>query len=142
MSGEAGVELGFCRLQVSTVASILLSLIPFVLLFIFNLLIYCLVKRSPLPRSSSRQRREQGVARILIIIIVVYIACHGIITYINIIELVGIIRGTHNTSLLAPGAVTHHLQNPKWSAGGPKWRMGSRKGLILRFFTASINIAK
>ena len=79
-------------------ASILLSLIPFVLLFIFNLFIYCLVKRSPLPRSSSRQRREQGVARILILIILVYIACHGIITYINIIEIWGIMRGTLSTT--------------------------------------------
>ena len=80
-------------------ASILLSLIPFVLLFIFNLFIYCLVKRSPLPRSSSRQRREQGVARILILIILVYIACHGIITYINIIEIWGIMRGTLSTTV-------------------------------------------
>ena len=73
----------------------MLSLVPFVMLILFNLLIYCLIRSKSLilPRSSVREKRDLRVAMILILIIIVYVACHGIITYINGIELWAIITG-------------------------------------------------
>ena len=73
----------------------MLSIIPFALLIIFNLFIYCLIKRKRpnQARSSSREKRDLRVASILILIILVYVGCHGIITYINVIELLAIIQG-------------------------------------------------
>ena len=81
--------------QISAFVSIMLSLVPFGMLILFNLLIYCLIKSRGiiLPRSNNREKRDLRVAMIMILIIIVYIACHGIITYINIIELRAIITG-------------------------------------------------
>ena len=92
------VSFVFC-LQVSTLTSILLSLIPFVMLILFNILIYRLIKSKSahFPRSSTREKRDLRIARILILIIMVYVACHGIITYINAVELWAIIEGKRGT---------------------------------------------
>ena len=75
--------------------SISLSLIPFTMLILFNLLIYRLIKsKSALfPRSSMREKRDLRVATILLVIIMVYVACHGIITFINVLEIWAIIIG-------------------------------------------------
>ena len=75
--------------------SISLSLIPFVMLILFNLLIYRVIKsKSALfPRSSMREKRDLRVATILLVIIMVYVACHGIITFINVVEIWAIIIG-------------------------------------------------
>ena len=74
----------------------MLSIIPFMMLILFNLLIYCLIKTKTmaLPRSCAREKRERHVASILILIILVYSAGHSIITYINMIELWAIIKGS------------------------------------------------
>ena len=86
---------GIMTFQVSTSASILLSLIPFLIIIFFNLLIYRRIKESTslLPYSTNRNRRETSVATSLMLIIMVYVACHGIITCINVIELVEILTG-------------------------------------------------
>ena len=82
-------------LQLSTVASVLLSLIPFVTLLILNILIYQTLRHrsTSLSRSSRRKQRDYFVASILIVIIMVYALCHSIKAFINIIELFCVLTG-------------------------------------------------
>ena len=84
--------------QVSTITSILLSLIPFILLINLNLLIYRMITQNSfhLPKSSTRERRNIQVVTILILITMVYVACHAIITSINVLELAVIIKGKNS----------------------------------------------
>ena len=51
-----------------------------------------------LPRSSLRNDRDINVAKILILIIMAYVSCHGIITFLNVIEFLIIITGKTNYS--------------------------------------------
>ena len=73
----------------------MLSMIPFILLVILNILIYnrMRTRAASLLPSSARERRDLRVASILVLIIVIYMFCHAIITYINIMELCTILRG-------------------------------------------------
>ena len=42
-------------------------------------------------------------------------------------------------STRSPPATPHHLQNPKWLPGAPKWPTGSGKGSNPRFLGAPVN---
>ena len=81
--------------QISTIVSVLLSLIPFIFLIVLNILIFRTIqqKTSVVSRSSRRQQRDIFVATILILIVMVYAACHSIKTFINCTELFSIITG-------------------------------------------------
>ena len=81
--------------QISTIASILLSLVPFIFLILLNIFIFHTIKRKTLllPPSDIRQRRDIFVATILVLIVIVYAACHTIKTAINIVELTCVITG-------------------------------------------------
>ena len=83
----------------STIGSVLLSLIPFVFLIILNILIFRTIKHKSLAtsKSSRRQHRDLFVASILILIVLVYAACHSIKVFINIIELFCVITGYYYT---------------------------------------------
>ena len=85
----------FLFFQISTIVSVLLSLVPFTFLIILNILIFRTIKQKTpaLSRSSRRQRRDIFVASILILIIMVYAACHSIKVFINILELFCILTG-------------------------------------------------
>ena len=125
--------------QISTLASIMPSLVPFVMLILFNLLIYCLIRSKSLilPRSSVREKRDLRVAMILILIIIVYIACHGIITYINIIELRAIITGKilyfRLFTVLSPWQVllSHSCGVTTWTSWSPSPTCWSRSAALL-----------
>ena len=81
--------------KISTVVSVLLSIIPFILLVFLNAFIYKTIKSKSevLPISNRRARRDIYVASILIIIIMVYASCHSIKAVINMMELVSAVRG-------------------------------------------------
>ena len=85
----------FYSFQISTIVSILLSLVPFIFLIILNIFIYYTIKQKTvlLPISNMRQRRDIFVATILVLIVMVYAACHSIKTVINIIELQSVLSG-------------------------------------------------
>ena len=85
----------FLFFQISTIVSVLLSLVPFTFLIILNILIFRTIKQKTpaLSRSSRRQQRDIFVASILILIIMVYAACHSIKVFINILELFCVLTG-------------------------------------------------
>ena len=83
------------KLQVSNICSILISLIPFTSIIFLNFSIYKLIKQKALslPQSSIRDKREQYVATILLLIVMIYISCHSIASAINVLELFVVLTG-------------------------------------------------
>jgi hypothetical protein len=82
-------------LQISTVVSISINTVPFLLLVVLNYLIYQAIRKKTflLPHSSQRERRDIFVATILILIVMVYAVCHSIKAFINLLELFSVISG-------------------------------------------------
>ena len=82
-------------LQISSVVSISINTVPFLLLVVLNYLIYQTIRKKTflLPHSSQRERRDIFVATILILIVMVYAVCHSIKAFINLLELFSVISG-------------------------------------------------
>ena len=99
--------------QISSITSVLLSLIPFLLIIILNSLLYKAVRNKlTLQYSSKHERRDIHVAGILILIVIVFASCHSIKWIINLIELIFILQGTCNKLILTL-SLTHHTAGPK-----------------------------
>ena len=85
--------------QISTIASVLLNLLPFLSIIILNCLLYQTIKKKTflLPPSSTKERRDIFVTGILTLIVIVYASCHSIRCVLNVIELISTIKGTKVT---------------------------------------------
>ena len=77
----------YSRDYILTANFIMMMLVPLVLISIMNLLLYLTIRRSSNRiRVTSRQRRDQKVAMLLITVVVVFIGCNMIRICINTYE--------------------------------------------------------
>ncbi|XP_023340150.1 probable G-protein coupled receptor frpr-1 [Eurytemora carolleeae] len=81
--------------QIAAVSSILiLNILPFFAMSILNICIYrSIKKRSQLINSVTRERRNLGIATILVSIVLVFVLCHSPKCVINFLELIAVISG-------------------------------------------------
>ena len=78
----------FKILQISVLVSVGVSLVPFISLVFLNFFIYKTLKKKErlLPPIQTRAKREHFIATNLIVI-VVFVICHSLKSFINIIEM-------------------------------------------------------
>ena len=94
------VELCISRDYILIVNFILMSLIPFLMLTSLNFSLFRTIQRSGLscpqrgPRAGARQKRDQGIAAMLILVVLVFGLCNVIRIVINVYE----VGGGHWTS--------------------------------------------
>ena len=65
-----------------------MSLIPFLLLSVFNYLLFKTIRRSGRvnQKTTLRQRRDQNIAAILILLVTIFASCHFVRIVTNVYE--------------------------------------------------------
>ena len=99
---------------------LVMAFIPLLLLIIFNSLTFKIIRTSSLTnaRTSTRQRRDQGIASMFIFIVIIFVICNLPRMFLNMLDVrVGLSPLSAHWGLILGVAVGHRIGFQEWLAG-------------------------